>query len=218
MYKYKYLLFDMDGTITDSYDAVTRSFIYALEYYGIKVKEGERLDFILGPPLRQSFENHYGFTPEKAVEATEKYRERYQKYFLKEHKIFDGVKNLLSDLNKCGFKNILATSKPEVSARKILEHFNLNKYFYYISGASLDSSRDTKEKVLEHIFDELKIPDKSKAIMIGDRKYDMMGAKHMNIDALGVTYGYGTRQELEAYNPVYIADNCKQIYDFLTKK
>ena len=109
MYKYKYLLFDMDGTITDSYDAVTRSFIYALEYYGIKVKEGERLDFILGPPLRQSFENHYGFTPEKAVEATEKYRERYQKYFLKEHKIFDGVKNLLSDLNKCGFKNILAT-------------------------------------------------------------------------------------------------------------
>ena len=94
----------------------------------------------------------------------------------------------------------------------------MDKYFYYISGASLDSSRDTKEKVLEHIFGELKIPDKSKAIMIGDRKYDMMGAKHMNIDALGVTYGYGTRQELEAYNPVYIADNCKQIYDFLTKK
>lgn len=217
MKKYKYILFDMDGTITDSYEAVTKSFIYALEFYGVTDYDNSKLRLILGPPLRESFEKLFGFEGEKALAAVEKYRERYKKHFLQEHKIFPGVRKLLADLQADGFRLVLATSKPLVSAEAILEHFDLKKYFYFIGGASLDTSRDTKEKVLEYIFEKCDI-DKSQAVIVGDRCYDLIGAKHIGIDAVGVLYGYGDRAELEQYDSVYLAQTPQEVYDFLTEK
>ena len=217
MKKYKYILFDMDGTITDSYEAVTRSFVYALEYYGVTDYDKSKLRLILGPPLRESFEKLFDFGKEKSLAAVEKYRERYKKCFLKEHKIFPGVRELLENLQKDGFLLVLATSKPLVSAEAILEHFDLKKYFYFVGGASLDTSRDTKEKVLEYIFEKCEI-DKSQAVMVGDRCYDLIGAECMGIDAIGVLYGYGDRAELEQYPNVYLAKTPQDVYDFLSKQ
>lgn len=216
MKKYKYILFDMDGTITDSYEAVTRSFVYALEYYGVTDYDKSKLRLILGPPLRESFEKLFDFGREKSLAAVEKYRERYKKCFLKEHKIFPGVRELLENLQKDGFLLVLATSKPLVSAEAILEHFDLKKYFYFVGGASLDTSRDTKEKVLEYIFEKCEI-DKSQAVMVGDRCYDLIGAECIGIDAIGVLYGYGDRAELEQYPNVYLAKTPQDVYDFLSK-
>ncbi len=215
--KYEYLLFDLDGTITDSYEAITRSYNYALEYYGIHTSPDEDMRFILGPPLKDTFMEHYGMDEGRALEAVKKYRERYNKYFLIEHKIYEGIPDVLKKLCGDGFKLVLATAKPEEFAKQILEHFDLSKYFYNISGASFDASRDTKERVLEYIFESLEIDDKTKCVMIGDRKYDMEGARYMGIDAIGVSYGFADDGELEPYNPAYIAKTPDMLYDFLTK-
>lgn len=215
--KYEYLLFDLDGTITDSYEAISRSYKYALEYYGIHTAPDEDLSFILGPPLKDTFEEHYGMSPDQADEAVEKYRERYHKYFLIEHKIYDGIPKLLEKLQNDGFKLVLATAKPEEFAKQILMHFNLEKYFYGIYGASFDVSRNSKEKVLDYIFENLDIKDRDKSVMIGDRKFDMEGARYKGIDAIGVSYGFAKPGELEAYNPVFIAKNCDELYNFLTE-
>lgn len=216
MAKYKHILFDLDGTITDSFDAVTKSFAYALESFGIYVKDRNELLPVIGPPLRQSFSEMFGFDEEKALLAVEKYRERYNKYFLKEHILYDGIEELFSKLYNDGFKLYLATAKPIVLAQQIIRHFNLEKYFVFLGGASLHQGRDTKNSVMDYVFSECSI-DKDRAVMIGDRFHDMEGAQHIGIDAIGVSYGYGTYEELNKYNPVFIASDPMEIYTFLTK-
>ena len=213
MKKYEYILFDMDGTIIDSYDAVVNSFIYALDYYGNKDYHKRDMRIILGPPLRQSFHEEFGFDEQTALEAVKKYRERYKDYFLKEHKIYQGVTTLLQSLNNKGYKLVLATSKPLEFATKILEKFDLTKYFYFLGGASMEAKRDTKEKVLEYIFENCNIP-KEKAILVGDRCYDLMGAEYMGIDAMGVLYGYGDLEELNKHKSVYIAKTMEDIDNY----
>lgn len=215
MSKYKHILFDLDGTITDSFDAITKSFAYALEHYGIKVEDRSILMPVIGPPLRESFMEMFGFDEKTAIEAVEKYRERYKVYFLKEHLIYDGVEKLLADLQREGFRLYLATSKPISLAEQIIYHFNLDKYFTYLGGASMDKKRDNKNKVLEYVFEECNI-DKASAVMVGDRFHDMEGAAYMGIDAVGVTYGFGSLEELLPYNPVFIASAPQEIYSFLT--
>ena len=158
----------------------------------------------------------FGFDEEKALEAVAKYREHYQVHFLREHLIYDDVDKLLCDLHRDGFKLYLATTKPIVLAEQIIRHFDLEKYFTFLGGASMDKKRDTKNSVLDYVFEECDI-DKTSAIMIGDRFHDMEGAEHMGIDAMGVSYGFGSVDELLPYNPVFIAGSAKEIYDFLTK-
>ena len=213
MKKYQYILFDFDGTISDSYDAVVNSFIYALDYYGNTDYHKRDMRIILGPPLRQSFVEHFGFDEKTALEAVKKYRERYNEYFLIEHKIYKGIPELLQKLCDKGYKLVLATSKPLDMATKILEKFDLAKYFYFLGGASLDTKRDTKEKVLEYIFENCNI-DKSKAILVGDRCYDLIGAEYIGIDAMGVLFGYGDKEELVQYKSVYIAQTVEDIDKF----
>ena len=213
MKKYEYILFDMDGTIIDSYDAVVNSFIYALDYYGNKDYHKRDMRIILGPPLRQSFCEHFGFDEKTSLEAVKKYRERYNVHFLQEHKIYPGIPELLEKLNSKGYKLVLATSKPLEMATKILEKHNLKKYFYFLGGASMDAKRDTKEKVLEYIFENCNIP-KDKAILVGDRCYDLIGAEYIGIDAMGVLFGYGDEQELSKYKSVYIAKTVDDINKF----
>lgn len=215
MKKYEYLFFDLDGTITDSFLSVANSFRYALESYGIKVNDINELRPVLGPPLRTSFETMFGFSPDESVKAVEKYRERYVNHYISENRIYDGVRELLTKLYEDGYKLVLATSKPEKFALNIMKHFELDKYFHFITGASMDKSRDTKEKVLEYILNCLKISDKSKILMIGDRKFDLDGAAFFGIDAAGVLYGYGTREELLAHSHVYIAESTDDLYEFI---
>lgn len=216
MHKYKHILFDLDGTITDSFNAITKSFEYALGCYGIKVDDRRSLLPVIGPPLRESFCELFGFDEARALEAVARYREHYFVHFLEEHTIYDGICELLEQLCRDGFKLYLATTKPIVLAEQIIKHFNLDKYFVFLGGASMDQKRDDKNSVLEYVFDVCDI-DKASAIMIGDRFHDMEGARHMRIDAMAVSYGFGSMEELSPYNPVFVADSPREIYEFLIK-
>lgn len=215
MKKYKYLLFDLDGTITDSFDSVANSFIYALSFYNVKVKNKEELRPILGPPLKDSFMNLYGFTESQSDEAVKKYRERYAIYNTVENKLYNGIDTVLSGLKDAGYKLILATSKPEKYAIKILEYFNLIEYFYDVCGASFDESRSEKIDVLKYLIDKNNISDLSDAVMIGDRKYDLEAAQILGVDAIGVLYGYGSFEELSSYSNVFLAPTPQMLYNYL---
>lgn len=217
MGKYTTILFDLDGTIIDSGEGVTNSVVYALNKMGINVEDKATIKRFIGPPLVYSFKNFYGFDDEKALEAIEYYREHYTKKGILEGYIYDGVEELLARLKESGKRIVLATSKPEVYAKRILETFNLSKYFDFIAGASLDEvSRNTKEAVLEYAIKEANI-DTSSSIMIGDRFYDIVGAREFGIPCIAVLYGYGNRAEFEKYGAELIAETTRDVADFLLK-
>lgn len=215
MKKYDYLLFDLDGTITDSFESVANCFSYALKHFGIEVKNISELRPALGPPLKDSFMNLYGFDEEKADMAVEKYRERYKIYKTIENKLYSGIEETLSGLKDVGYKLILATSKPEEYAVEILKYFNLDKYFYDICGASFNESRSEKEDVLKYLIEKNQIKNLSRAVMIGDRKYDLQAAQELHIDAIGVLYGYGDEAELSSYKNVFLAPTPEMLYNYL---
>lgn len=217
MAKYKYLFFDLDGTIINTFEGVTRSFAYALESYGIRVSSLEELRPVLGPPLRDAFMNMYGFEEADAVDAVEKYRERYNNRFIAESELYPGIADTLKKLFSDGFVMAVATAKPEHFALPLLEHYGLKDYFHCIAGATLDKSRDSKKAVLAYLIDKLKITDNSEVLMIGDRKYDMEGAAHFGIDGMGVLYGFGSREEMEASPHVLLADDAADLYRKVTR-
>ena len=216
MKEYKYLLFDLDGTIADNSEGVYKSFEYALNQYGITVSSLDDLKPVIGPPLKNSFMELYSFSEEKAVEAVAKYRERYSVTGIFEGYIYPGIPELLKDLNARGYKIILATSKPEPFARRILEHFDLAKYFHFIAGAEIGGKISEKEDVLEYILNTLGIKDVSQCLMIGDRKFDLIGASHFGMDAMGVLYGFGDIEELSSYPNVAIAPTVEDIGKLLS--
>ena len=215
MKKYEYLFFDLDGTLTDSCEGIYKSFEYALGFYGIEVKDLNTLKPVLGPPLKDSFIDMYGFDEKTADEAVAKYRERFSVTGLYENRVYDGVYEMLSALKEKGYFIALATSKPEKFARVILKHFELEKYFDFIAGATIGGNISTKEDVINHIINSLNITDNSKILMIGDRKYDLIGAKEFDIDAMGVLYGYGSVQELSEYPSVMLAKTPEDVVKFL---
>ena len=215
MKKYEYLFFDLDGTLTDSCEGIYKSFEYALGFYGIEVKDLNTLKPVLGPPLKDSFMDMYGFDEKTADEAVAKYRERFSVTGLYENRVYDGVYEMLSALKEKGYFIALATSKPEKFARVILKHFELEKYFDFIAGATIGGNISTKEDVINHIINSLDITDNSKILMIGDRKYDLIGAKEFDIDAMGVLYGYGSAQELSEYPSVMLAKTPEDVVKFL---
>lgn len=216
MKKYSVVLFDLDGTIIDSGEGVTNSVAYALKKFGIEVEDKSALSKFIGPPLIYSFKTFYGFDDEKAKLAIEYYREYYQDKGIFEGYIYEGVEELLDDLKRAGKKIILATSKPEAFAKRILEKASLIKYFDFVAGATLDeSTRITKIDVLEYALKEAKIDTVDDVIMIGDRFYDIEGAHNFGIDCLAVLYGYGARDEFEKYGAEYIFEAPAQISKFL---
>lgn len=216
MKQYSTVLFDLDGTIIDSGEGVTNSVSYALEKFGITVEDKSTLKKFIGPPLIYSFKTFYGFDDDKARLAIEYYREYYQEKGIFEGYIYDGIENLLIDLKQRGKKIILATSKPEAFALRILEKAALAKYFDFIGGATLDeSTRVTKIDVLEYVLEEANIDTVSSVIMIGDRFYDIEGAHNFGMDCIAVLYGYGTREEFEKYGAEYIFDTPSEISKFL---
>ena len=213
MKNYDVVLFDLDGTVTDPGLGITNSAMYALKKYGIEEKRENLFKFI-GPPLHESFEKYYGFTREKAWEAVEVYREYFAPKGLYENEVYEGMEPLLKNLKRAGKKVLLATSKPEIFAVKILEHFGLAKYFDFIGGALLDRSRLNKADVIEYVFKTTGLP-KENAIMVGDREHDIIGANAHKIDSVGVLYGYGSKEELTLSGATYIADNTAALSKIL---
>jgi len=215
--KYEYILFDLDGTLTDSAIGITNSVMYALNKYGIEVSDRSELYRFVGPPLSDSFENFYGFSREDAKEAVEYYREYYREKGIFENLVYDGCENLLKTLKDNDMTLAVATSKPEVFARQILEHFDMAKYFTYIAGSNLDGTRVKKGEVIRYALESCNIRDLSKTIMIGDREHDIIGAKEAGIDSIGVLFGYGDKDELVTAGADFIADRVSDIGQVLLK-
>lgn len=205
MKNYNVILFDLDGTLTDPGLGITNSVMYALNRYGIEDKR-ENLYRFIGPPLKESFMKYYGFSEERAMEAVTVYREYFAPKGLYENTVYEGMESLLKALKKAGKTLFVATSKPEVFAKEILEHFGLSKYFSFIGGALMNETRLDKADVIDYVFKETGA-SKENALMVGDREHDILGAQKCDLDSVGVLYGYGSKEELQAAGATYIADS-----------
>lgn len=208
MRKYQYIFWDMDGTIINSYQGVTSCVQYALEHFGIRIEEESQLRKFIGPPLRKSFSEICGLTPEQAEEAVALYRERYIPVGVYECELFPGVRETMEAFGKAGYMQVIASSKPEPQCRSILDKFSLTGLLDEIVGASLDGKIDTKIQVLNEAFRRIKDRDplfsRDRAVLIGDTHFDVDGAKEAGIDCIGVSYGFGTREELESHGAVAV--------------
>lgn len=211
---YDWLLFDLDGTLTDPFEGITRSVEYALNAFGIEVEDRRVLAPFIGPPLVESLTERYGFTMEDAVAAVAKYREYFAVKGLYENELFEGIPELLNDCRKAGYKISMATSKPTHYAKIIAEHFDIARYFDAIHGSSLDGTRITKSSVVAEVVAEEHL-DPARALMIGDRRHDVEGAREHGIKTVGVLYGYGSREEHEAAGAAYIVNDLNELRELL---
>lgn len=214
---YEIVLFDLDGTLTDPKVGITRSVQHALNKMGIQEEDPDTLTPFIGPPLLEMFKELYHMSDEEAIQAIRYYRERFSVTGLYENKVYLGIRELLAGLKNQGKKLIVATSKPTEFSVQILEHFDLKQFFAAIVGSNLDGTRTEKSDVIEFALAGENILDFSKVVMIGDRKYDIIGAKKNNIDVIAVTYGYGSNDELVAAEPNYIVSSVEELSILLTK-
>lgn len=204
------LFWDLDGTLTDPYEGITRSVAYALGFFDIEVPDRTVLCPFIGPPLKDSFMRFYGFSPSDADLAIVRYREYFADKGLFENTVYPGIPALLDALKRAGRRHILATSKPGVFAERILDHFGLSPYFSAIAGSDLEGKRVKKEDVLRHAL-ELTKAKPAQSLMIGDREYDVHGARLVGMDCIGVTYGYGSEQELLDSGAAALADSAEAL-------
>lgn len=215
---YKYVLFDLDGTVIDSKEGIFNSARYTFEKMGWPLPPEEVLIKFIGPPLYKSFSAvDSSKTPEEAAEAVEIYREIYNRKGAYECRLYEGIERLIRDLKADGRKIILATAKSERSSILVLERLNMLKYFDFISGAAEDKSRNEKNEIILYAIDSLKI-NRDEAIMIGDRFYDAEGAKANGIDCIGAGWGYGNEQELLKSGAICVAKSVKDMYPLLKLK
>lgn len=224
----KYILLDLDGTITDSGEGITKSVQYALEKLGIEERDEAVLKRYIGPPLNESFVRFHGMKEEDSLKAVAYYRERYAVKGIYENKLFDGITDVLSGLKKEGYIVALATCKPEIYVPTILKHFNIEQYFDVAVGSELEGGKrrhkdDVIEEVLRQIMKKLDINEsdlvsvKADSIMIGDRKDDVLGAKAVGIESIGLRYGFAEKDELENAGADYILENASDILPFLNQ-
>ena len=213
----KYILFDLDGTLTDPKEGITKCVAYALSQYGI-IEDPDDLTRFIGPPLHVGLEDWYGFDEKKAFEAVAHYRVRFAEKGIYENRVLDGAHELLEKLKADGKVLTLCTSKPEFYARQILDHFDLMKYFDYVCGATLDGSRSLKADVVTYAIETSGITDKSQAVMVGDRHHDIDGGRANGIKTVGVLFGYGSRDELSSAGADEIASTMTELYDILKGK
>ena len=216
----KAVLFDLDGTLINSEEGITKSAQYALKGMGIEEPDLSKLKCFIGPPLQQTFMEKYNFTEEEAWKAVEKYRERYLVTGVIECCPYDGVEETLKSLKEKGYLLAVASSKPEKTCKTILKHFSLDHYFDMIVGATMDGKISTKEQVLEELGRRMtdKQIDKSQMCLVGDTKFDAIGAVQFGIDCIGVSYGFGTKEELEEAGAVYICDHIKEVETYIEEK
>ena len=212
---YQYLLFDLDGTLTNPGIGITNSVIYALHNFNIDISNRSELYKFIGPPLKDSFKKYYGFSNEQSGLAIQYYREYFKKQGIFENEVYDGIHDLLIELKAIGKSLIVATSKPEAFAIEILRHFDLYDYFDFVAGATMDDSRNKKSDIIHYALNNCNISDKPLAIMIGDREHDIIGAKDNGLDSIGVLFGYGTYNELKNAEVTFIADTPMDILKYV---
>lgn len=210
----KVILFDLDGTLTDSGEGIINSVIPVLEHFDLPVPDRSLLRSFVGPPLRDSFLKA-GVSENNVEEAIRIYRKRYTTVGKFENFPYPGIRELLVDLRQAGHRLFVATSKPEALSKEILAHFELSQYFEEIAGATLDTSRDSKEAVIAYLLE--KISDKSQILMVGDTKFDVLGAAAHGISAIGVSWGYGKVEEMTKAGAIAIAHNPSELFDLLVR-
>ncbi len=214
MIKYKIILFDLDGTLSDPKEGITKSVEYALEKMNV-VSHVKNLECFIGPPLQESFATYCGLDKEETHRAIELYRERFKKVGMFENILYQGIEHLLQSLKSQQYILAVATSKPTPFAEQILKYFHIDHLFDLIVGSNLDGTRTSKTEIIQYILDEYKNYDKSEFVMIGDRKHDIIGALNTGIDSIGVTYGYGSHKEIKDANPTYIVNHVNELKDIL---
>lgn len=212
---YQYIFFDLDGTLTDPGIGITNSVMYALKKWNIEVADRSELYKFIGPPLVDSFEKYYGFSKEEAEQAVVYYREYFREKGLYENTIYDGSEKLLSDLKASGKKVVLATSKPQEFAEIILKHFQIDRYFDVVAGATMDGTRSKKTDVILYALAACGVEDKSQVVMVGDREHDIIGAKNAGLDSIGVLCGYGDREELETAGATHVVEKIEDVWEFV---
>lgn len=201
---YKYLLWDLDGTLINSKKGIINCLQYALERLSYPCPPEDELDWIIGPPLSSSFSRLLQTDDSDLVEeAVRLYRERYGVKGMYEHEVFPGIAELLQDLSEAGYVNLLATSKAKFYADQILDHFHLSRYFTGGLGSELNGNLREKDELIRAVLKQIPQAEKQECIMIGDRYFDIWGAKENGIDVIAVEYGYGDREELEKAGPTY---------------
>ncbi|HEM3512194.1 HAD family hydrolase [Streptococcus suis] len=207
---YQTILFDLDGTLTDSGQGILNSVAYALEKMGIEEPDTANLNRFIGPPLYESFSRFYQLNPEDTQSAVDAFRVYFKEKGMFENQLYPGIIPLLEELRTAGKTLVIATSKPEIFAKQILEHFGIAHYFDVIAGASLDSSRISKADVIGYAINQLEAFPNN-AVMIGDREHDIEGARRHQLPAIGVLYGYGNKQEFEKAGATMIVETVQDL-------
>lgn len=213
MKKYKSLFFDLDGTITDSSEGIINSIVYALEKMDVTITDKSVLKKFVGPPLMDSYKKYFAFTNKEAELGLKLFREYFTEKGIYENRLFDGMDNLLHDLYINGYELVLATSKPIHFAERILEYFNIKKYFTHISACPIDEANTTKLDVIKSALEMTSVKNKEEILMIGDTVFDVTGAKICGIDSLGVLYGTDSAEELK--KSTYLAKDVEEIRTIL---
>jgi phosphoglycolate phosphatase len=215
MDKYKIILFDLDGTLSDPKVGITKSVQYALQKMDIVEPDIDKLECFIGPPLQVSFADYYDFDEVNTKKAIDFYRERFKEKGMFENELYTDIPLLLKSLKEQQFTLVVATSKPTVFSEQILKYFNIDQYFDLVVGSNLDGTRTSKTEIIQYILDKFNDYKLDDYIMIGDRGHDIIGANNTGIDSIGVTYGYGSFDELSHSNPTYIVKSVNQLKDTL---
>lgn len=219
--KYKFLLFDLDGTLTDPKEGITTSVQYALKFFGIEEPDLGKLAPFIGPPLKESFMEFYGFDGAQAQKAVEKYREWFAPKGIFQNVVYEGIPQMLKKLKENGKVLAVASSKPQVFVEQILEHFDIREYFSVVVGSAMDGTRVRKEEVVEEALRQLwnpadpgfglRTPESSCTVMVGDRKFDVEGGREHGLVTVGVSFGYAGEGELEAAGADYIVGTVGEL-------
>jgi phosphoglycolate phosphatase len=211
MKDYDFYLFDFDGTLCDTTEGIFNSVIYSLKCYGIEESDMEKLRFFVGPPLFESYKTLYNVSDDDANWLIAKYRERYKDKAAEESCIYEGVKEMLSALKGRGKKIAVASSKPKKFVDEISQYHDIYKYYDFVSAEDFKNNHSSKEDLINRCFDFFGNPEKEKVIMIGDRFYDIDGAKAVGVDSAGAVYGFGTEEELSKAGATYILNSPKDL-------
>ena len=215
--KYETIIFDLDGTLTEPEEGITKCIQYALSKLGIDEPDRKKLCKFIGPPLVPAFMEHYGFDEPTARQALMFYRERFLEKGIYENKVYDGILSLLKELKEKGATLCLATTKPEPQAMEVLRHFEMLAFFDVVAGSDLSETVVEKPDVMRLAISRLSKYNPETAVMIGDRKFDIEGAKVHKIDSIGVLYGHGGKEELQTAGADYIVDSVARLKDLLLK-
>ena len=214
MSRYQYCFWDLDGTFTDSAPGITHSVRYAMEKMGQPLAPDHDLRCFIGPPLLYSFENFLGLSPADSQRAVDYYRECYRAGAMLECEVYEGIREVLEELNRRGIISVLATCKPHEFACRIVEHFDLMKYLAFVSGPEMDGTRNEKHEVIAYAMENLNISSPDAVLMVGDRRDDVVGAARCNMNCVGVEWGFGTKEELIEADAIKVIQKPQELLQF----